>query len=312
MRILITGGAGFIGSHLAEALVGEGHDISILDDLSNGTINNLASIHGHYKFIRGDVAINGTITKDYEAIFHLACWPRSRSFSDPFRDVEVNINGMVNVLEIARRSDAKVIFSSNSGIYGTCKLPITEDSPDDPKTPYDLNKLTAEKYLELYYKTYGIDYTIFRFATVYGPRQRTSEEWKPVVMEFIDKLSQGLTPTIYWNGEQTRDFIYVDDIVKNLVSALKWTLKGPIILATGKETSINELYDIISRKLNVAIQPRRAPMVLGDIPRMQYKENGYAQITVEEGINRIMRVRLISSIPTLQSFSSNPMRDAEI
>jgi len=291
MRILITGGAGFIGSHLAEALVKGEHDITVLDDLSNGTIKNLESIHGEYKFIRGDVANDGTITKDYDVIYHLACWPRSRSFSNPFRDVEVNVNGMVNVLEAARRSDAKVIFSSNSGIYDTCKLPITEDSPDNPKTPYDLNKLTAEKYLELYYKTYGIDYTIFRFATVYGPRQRTSEEWKPVVIEFIDKLSQGLYPTIYWNGLQTRDFIYVDDIVKNLVSALKWTIKGPIILATGKETSINELYDTISRKLNVAIHPKRAPMVLGDIPRMQYKENGYAQITVEAGIERILAWR---------------------
>ena len=291
MRILITGGAGFIGSHLAEALVKGEHEITVLDDLSNGTIKNLESIHGEYKFIRGDVANDGTITKDYDVIYHLACWPRSRSFSNPFRDVEVNVNGMVNVLEAARRSDAKVIFSSNSGIYDTCKLPITEDSPDNPKTPYDLNKLTAEKYLELYYKTYGIDYTIFRFATVYGPRQRTSEEWKPVVIEFIDKLSQGLYPTIYWNGLQTRDFIYVDDIVKNLVSALKWTIKGPIILATGKETSINELYDTISRKLNVAIHPKRAPMVLGDIPRMQYKENGYAQITVEAGIERILAWR---------------------
>lgn len=291
MRTLITGGAGFIGSHLAEALVEEDHDVTILDDLSNGTIRNLIPIHGHYKFINDDVAKNGSITKDYDAIFHLACWPRSRSFSNPQRDVEVNVKGMVNVLEAARRSNAKVIFSSNSGIYDTCKLPITEDSPDNPKTPYDLNKLTAEKYLELYYKTYGIEYTIFRFATVYGPRQRTSKEWKPVVIEFINKLSQSIRPTIYWNGRQTRDFIYVDDVVKNLFSALKWTLKGPIILATGKETSINELYDIVSRKLNVAIQPIRAPMVLGDIPRMQYKENGYAETSVEEGIDQILTWR---------------------
>ena len=292
MRILITGGAGFIGSHLAEALVKGEHDITVLDDLSNGTINNLESIHGEYKFIRGDVAKNGTITEEYETIYHLACWPRSRSFSDPFRDVEVNVNGMVNVLEAARKSDAKVIFSSNSGIYDTSTLPITEDSPDNPKTPYDLNKLTAERYLELYNRTYGIDYTIFRFATVYGPRQRTSEEWKPVVIEFIDKLSQGLAPTIYWNGEQTRDFIYVDDIVSNLVSARKYmTHKGPIILATGKETSINELYAIVSRKLNVAIPPRRAPMVLGDIPRMQYEDNGYSLTSIEEGVNQILEWR---------------------
>ena len=126
---------------------------------------------------------------------------------------------------------------------------------------------------------------------MYGPRQRTSEEWKPVVIEFIDKLSQGLRPTIYWNGLQTRDFIYVDDVVKNLVSALDWTLKGPIILATGQETNINELYALVSRKLNVAIQPMRAPMVLGDIPRMQYKENGYTQTSVEEGIERILTWR---------------------
>jgi UDP-glucose 4-epimerase len=216
MRVLISGGAGFIGSHLVDSLVAEGNKVTIIDDLSNGTLNNLSKVRERYTFLRRDVST--PFYKEFpkstnsDVIFHLACFPRSMSFEKPTRDVEVNVNGMVNILELARKTGAKVIFSSNSGIYDTSKIPINEEVEDTPKTPYDLNKLTAERYLKLYHETYGVPYTIFRFATVYGPRQRTSPEWKPVVIEFIDKLSKGQSPTIYWDGEQTRDFINVRDI----------------------------------------------------------------------------------------------------
>ena len=212
-RVLVTGGAGFIGSHLVERLVDLNHEVVVLDDLSNGNLQNLKNVREEINLIKQDVSVP-FLLPDLNVIFHLACFPRSRSFENPRRDIEVNVIGMINVLELARKNDAEVIFSSNSGIYDTSRIPIDENTPDDPKTPYDLDKLQAENYMKLYGNTYGIEYVIFRFATVYGPRQNVSPEWKPVVMEFISKVQKRQAPTIYWDGEQTRDFIYVDDIVK--------------------------------------------------------------------------------------------------
>jgi len=216
---------------------------------------------------------------------------------NPQRDVEVNVIGMVNVLELARKSGAKVIFSSNSGIYDASKIPINESTPDNPKTPYDLDKLQAENYLKLYNKTYGINYVIFRFATVYGPRQKVSQEWKPIIMEFITKLKNGEAPTIYWDGEQTRDFIYVKDVVSALVLAIDVddAENETMILGSGKEISINELYRTVSRLMNVDIEPKRGPMQLGDIRRMLYdckkaqRILGWRpEVTLEQGIIEIL------------------------
>ena len=300
-RVLVTGGAGFIGSHLVDRFINEGHEVTIIDDLSNGRLENLEGVQQKIKFLHRDVSTpfyennNGL---EADVIFHLACFPRSQSFANPIRDVEVNVNGMVNVLKMARRCKAKVIFSSNSGIYDTSKIPINEEAEDKPKTPYDLNKLTAERYLKLYEEAYGVEHVIFRFATVYGPRQRVSPEWKPVVMEFIDKLSKGVAPTVYWDGEQTRDLIYVSDLVDALVKSMncEGAVGKTMILGSGVETSINQLYKSVSKHLGVNIQPKRGPKALGDIRRMRYdarKANkilGWkAQTSLDAGVGEILK-----------------------
>jgi len=297
MRILCTGSAGFIGSNLVDRLVGEAHKVIVIDDLSNGRIENLDAVRDKITFLGRDVSRpfykEFPKTTDCDLIYHLSCFPRSMSFDNPVRDVEVNVIGMINVLERARLSDARVIFSSNSGIYETEYLPINEEIRDHPTAPYDLDKLMAEKYLELYRETYGIDYVTFRFATVFGPRQRTSPDWKPVVIEFIDKLSRGIAPTIYWDGLQTRDFIFVDDIVDGLVLAKdsEEALGETMILGSGVETSIRELYDIICKVLRVDIEPEWGSKALGDIARMLYdcrkaeRILGWqAKTSLEEGI----------------------------
>jgi UDP-glucose 4-epimerase len=300
MRILVTGGAGFVGSHLVEKLVDQKHIVTVLDDLSNGKKENLKDVYSKIHFFKHDVSQpfeEHFSRSSLDAIYHLTCFPRSKSFEDPKRDVEVNVIGMVNALELAKKKKAKVIFSSNSGIYDTSKIPIVESTPDNPKTPYDLDKLHAEEFLKLYDQPFGIDYTIFRFATVYGPRQNVSPDWKPVVLEFISSLRKGQRPTIYWDGEQTRDFIYVDDLVNALVLSLdnKLAKKETLILGSGKETSINELYHLVSRNLGINIEPLREAMKLGDIRRMRYDCNKAERIlgwkantSLETGIRKII------------------------
>ena len=275
-RVLISGGAGFVGSSLVERLVAENYKVIIVDDLSNGRIENLRNVFDKITFIGRDVSTpfykEFPKTVKADIIYHLSCFPRSMSFDNPVRDVEVNVIGMVNILELARMNDSRVIFSSNSGIYNTTEIPINEETPDHPTAPYDLDKLMAEEYMCLYSEAYGIEGVTFRFATVFGPRQRTSPDWKPVVIEFIDKLSKGIAPTIYWSGDQSRDFIYVEDVVDGLMAALD-TEKGlgeTMILGSGVETSIMELYELVSEVLGVDIEPLRGPKALGDIARMRY------------------------------------------
>jgi UDP-glucose 4-epimerase len=277
-KFLITGGAGFIGSHLAEKLVEEKAKVVVLDDFSNGRLENLEKVKDKIKIIKADVSWSfekiKKILRDYkfDGIFHLACHPRSLSLKNPFRDLEVNARGMLNVLELAKLNRCKVVFTSNSGIYGEPKyLPIDEKHPDNPTTPYDANKLVAEHYMKIYYRIFNTPIAICRLATVYGERQRTKPDWKPVIPEFATKILNNEPLTIYWNGKQTRDFIYVKDVVQGLYKAFLANTKDEIyILATGVETSINEIYKIICEILGKKVKPKREKKLPGDIRRMKY------------------------------------------
>jgi len=299
MKVLVTGGAGFIGSHLVERLVDLKHEVIVIDDLSNGSLSNLKRVSDGIQFLHHDIShplFNKVGSMD--VIYHLACFPRSMSLQNPQRDVEVNVKGMVNVLELAKLGNStRVIFSSNSGIYDTTRIPINEMALDDPKTPYDLNKLHAERFLKLYSALYDIEFVIFRFGTVYGPRQKSTEEWKPVIAEFINCLSKNQEPTIYWDGEQTRDFIHVNDIVDALVLTLENSiaLRNTMILGSGIETSINNLYEMVCNLLDVTIEPVRGPKQMGDIRRMLYDcskaklvLNWKAQVKLEEGLQTMI------------------------
>jgi len=301
MRILISGGAGFIGSYLVERLVKEGHEVTVIDDLSNGSLENLKSVKAKIKFQIEDVSlISARNNLNPEVIYALHCFPRSLSFDNPQKDIRVNVVGTLNLLELAKRTHAKIIFASNTGIYGRVPysyLPITEDCEDQPCTPYDLDKQVVEKYLKLYKDTFRVEYIIFRFATVYGSRQKVSANWKPVVRQFLTQVSKGKTVTIDGDGTQTRDFIYVKDLVNALVQALhsEEALGETMILSTNKETSINTLFkkvcEVTGKNAPHVFGPRR----LDDIQRMIYsyakaeKLLGWKpQYSLEDGLKEML------------------------
>ena len=285
-KCLITGGAGFVGSHLADRLVAQGDEVTVIDDFSNGSKQNIS--HLSINLMKVDISrkfapatLKKLASEKFDVIYHLACFPRSMSFDDPFRDVEVNVAGMVNVLELAKRTKSKVVFSSNSGIYGTPeKLPINEDCEDRPSSPYDVDKLAAEYFMRVYSKTFSIPATIFRFGTVYGSRQKVSPTWKPVIAEFVCKMLKKTAPTVDGDGEQTRDFVHVSDVVEALIKAIKVkTDLKPIILSSNTETSINHLYQTVAKLLNFDVAPKRAPAKIGDVRRMWY-DNSRAKKTL--------------------------------
>ncbi|MGN6350936.1 MAG: NAD-dependent epimerase/dehydratase family protein [Candidatus Nitrosocosmicus sp.] len=302
-KYLVTGGLGFVGSHLSEELVNQGHDITILDNLSNGQLNNISKIKDKVTVYISQVEqLQSTIFNDrFDGIFHLATAPRSSSLADPMRDIESNCKGMVAVLELARRHDAKVVFTSNSGIYGSSKdgSAINESSVNNPTTPYDANKLVSEYYCKIYYNIYGVKSTVVRFATVYGERQKVNEKlnWRPLVATFVKNVVNNESVKINGDGEQTRDLIYVKDGVQGVIKAMNSDVDNAdiFLLSTNTETSVKQVLslveDIAGKKANVHYdEPLK-----GDIKRMRYDYSkakeylGYEpKFTVQDGIRKIV------------------------
>jgi len=300
MKVLVTGGAGFIGSHLCARLVNDGHAVTVVDNFSNGHIGNLKSIERDVVLVRKDlldISPDELSAGGPEAIYHLACHPRSFSFNDPTMDARVNIESSVMILEACKKTGAKFIFSSNSGMYGDATVvPTPETYPvRDFKTPYDLGKFATEEFARMYSRTYGLKYTIARFATVYGPGQRIDEKrrWHPVVIQFLTSLMRGESPIIFWDGNQTRDFIYVTDVVDALVNMLTKasTDNDMFNVSTGVETSMNRLFEMARKAVGSTIEPIRKGMALGDLRRSCYSNEklkaatGWRpRVSVEEGV----------------------------
>lgn len=300
-NVLVTGGAGFVASHLVDSLVKQGSTVTVIDNFSNGSMENIKQHEGKVKVIKFDIANRDWSILDGvnpDTIFHLATHPRSFSLQDPFRDAEVNVHGTLNVLEFARKKKSKMVYTSNSGICGDPQfLPVTEEHPVDCKTPYDANKLIGEYYSKIYHKIHGVYVIIFRLATVYGERQRVNEKlgWRPLIPTLVEKLETGQTPNIQWDGKQTRDLIYVKDVVDCLILGAKsGDFAGEMfLLSTNKETSVNEAYDTVSRITGKKVQPQYSSKLPGDLRRMVLsydkarKAFGYSpKIDLTEGVTR--------------------------
>ena len=244
MRALVTGGAGFIGSDLVRLLLNEGHSVVVLDDISSGYEENL---HADAVFVRGDVTDREVVdpaASGCDVVFHLAASVgNTRSIENPVLDSQVNVIGMVNVLEAARaHAIRRVVFSSSAGIFGELKtLPIREDHPQDPDSPYGVSKLAAEKMCLVYNKLHGMSNVCLRYFNVYGVRQRF-DAYGNVIPIFAERMLRGRDVVIFGDGEQTRDFVNVADVARaNYLAGTSDSAEGVFNLGSATRVTINEL-----------------------------------------------------------------------
>jgi UDP-glucose 4-epimerase len=279
MRVLVTGGAGFIGSNLVDSLVARGDEVVVLDDLSTGRTSNLEHALGAgTRLIEGDVREDADVGRAFaearpEVVMHLAAQiDVRRSIEDPKFDLGVNVGGTINLLEGARAEGvSRLIFASTGGaIYGEGDgrpLPLDESADCRPDAPYGQSKLAAEGYLELYSRLYGLSTTALRLGNVFGPRQDPLGE-AGVVAIFCGALLAGSTPRVFGDGLQTRDYIFVGDVVSAFIAAAESETAGTFNIGTGAQTSVLELGAALAKLCEVEFEPVMAPPRVGEIKRI--------------------------------------------
>jgi UDP-glucose 4-epimerase len=291
---LATGGAGFIGSHLVDALLQRGDEVIVIDDLSSGTRQNLnPDVEFHQLDIRSRQAADLVQRRRPEAIVHHAAQMSvSRSVREPAFDADVNLMGSINLLEAARQVEARFIFASTGGaLYGDADiLPTPETYPAWPVSPYGVSKLAFEHYLHCYGVQHGLGYTALRYANVYGPRQNPHGE-AGVVAIFCLNLLSGEPPTVNGDGKQTRDFIHVADVVQANLAALDGNQRGHFNVGTGRPCDINTLFEMVERRMGVSLGKRHGPPRPGDQRRSVLDSSLIAEklgwrpgLSLEEGV----------------------------
>ena len=254
-KVLVTGGAGFIGSNLTEALLKQGHFVRVLDNFSTGKRENLIfnEAYSSLEIIEGDICdltVCQRVMKNIEYLFHQAALPSvQRSVEDPLTSHSVNVEGTLNILLTARDAGVKrLIYASSSSIYGDSPtLPKHEEMPPNPLSPYALQKYIGEKYCSLFFQLYGLETVSLRYFNIFGPKQDPTSIYSAVIPRFIGGLIEGRAPIIFGDGEQSRDFTYIDNVVQaNLLAMSAVHLNGEAInIACGEKTSLNQLLNFL-------------------------------------------------------------------
>lgn len=269
-KVLVTGGAGFIGSHIVDKLLEEGFRIFVIDNMSTGEIHNISL--DRVQFYKVDIRDSKQVNKVMESvkpdyIIHQAAQVSvAESIRNIVLDEEINIKGSLNIIEAARRFEVKkIVFASSAAVYGNPQyVPIDEEHPLIPMSPYGLSKYTVEKYLNLAYELYGLQYTILRYSNVYGPRQNGMGEGG-VIAKFVNAAIKDLPITIHGDGEQTRDFVYVKDVADANVKALKYGNNNVFNISTGVSMSVNELVVYIEDVFSKQLKKNKEAVRFGDI-----------------------------------------------
>ena len=298
MKILVTGGAGFIGSHVVDALIGSGHQVAVVDNLwehGGGKLENINPKAAFYEIDIRDADLQDVFQQERpEVICHLAAQHSVKiSTDDPMHDAKVNILGLINILQNATRYGVrKIIFSSSGATYGTVEtMPVDEKTVQNPESPYGTTKMASEFYLRFWKNMHGLDFTILRYGNVYGPRQDPLGE-AGVIAIFSRQILLKEAVRIDWNGEQQKDYVYVGDVARANLSALTAGSGETYCIAYGQGTSVNALYQGLTKIIGYQVEIRRAPKRPGDIYltyfdcSKAYRELGWeAEVDLEEGLD---------------------------
>ena len=298
-KALVTGGAGFIGSHLVEALVDAGCEVSVLDNLSGGHLSNLDSVKSSISFFENDIRQIDALAQSAagcEVIFHLAAVVAvQQTIDDPLNSTMVNDIGTLNVLETARKANVqRVVLASSCAVYGDDpRLPKDESMTPMPASPYAVHKLSAEHYLRVYGELFGLKNASLRFFNVFGPRQDPSSPYSGVISIFMSKAASHQAPVIYGDGNQTRDFVYVKDVVNALLQAAQTDHQtgGVYNIGSGSRVTINRLWELIAslsgQRSEPIYQPARAGDILhsvGDIAKARSMLSFANEFSLEQGL----------------------------
>lgn len=304
-KMLVTGGAGFIGSHLVDDLVKNGHSVKILDDFSSGSVNNILGFFNYknFKMIRGsvtDMELVRKATADVDVVFHLAAQIHvDKSIIEPRRTFEVNTLGTLNILDAALENEVElVVYASTSEVYGSAKhVPMNEDHPLNPASPYAASKAAADRLCFSYYNTYKLPVVVVRCFNTYGPRQKDTG-YAAAIPKFLRKALPGLPPIIYGDGKQTRDYMYVNDAVnayKLILKSYENVLGKAVNFGTGKEITIMKLANTVlklcgnkSKPIHVAPRAGEVKRLCADISLAQ-KELGFVpKYTIDQGLKQFL------------------------
>ena len=273
---LVTGGAGFIGSHIIKELLKREEKVRVLDNFSTGKRENIAPFLKEIELIEGDIRNPEVVKKAMKGVnyvLHQAALPSvSRSIKDPITTNEVNVLGTLNILMAAREAEVKkIVYASSSSVYGdTPHLPKREDAGVSPLSPYALSKLAGEEYSKLFTSLYGLEIVILRYFNVFGPRQDPTSQYAAVIPKFISSMLKGKRPTIYGDGEQSRDFTYVLNVVNaNLLAITSKTKEGIFNIACGKRITVNKLVTDLNKIVNTDIEPLYTNPRPGDVRHSQ-------------------------------------------
>ncbi len=293
----MTGGAGFIGSNLVEALLDSGEEVTVLDNLSTGSLENLKNLSGSLRIIETDCMDLPNLDIDPDSIYHLGVPSSSPMYKSNPMLVGEAINGAIGVFELAKKRGCKVVYASTSSLYSGLEPPHIEDMEVLVTDYYTEARMCMERMAELYNKFFGIDSVGMRFFSVYGPKERPKKQYANIVTQFLWEMMEGKSPQIYGDGTQTRDFVYVKDVVRALKLAMDSGYHGALNVGTGTSYSFNQVAKILAKKMDIDIEPEHienpinnyVAHTLADTTKAEVALGFQSRYTLDEGIEELIK-----------------------